>query len=93
MRLSVKASAITLAIVFGLAVFLVALVNRFFSGYGNAFLQTVASLYPGFHPGGMRAGLIGTAYAALDGAVIGAIVAWVYNKVAATVKHEAPVSM
>jgi hypothetical protein len=93
MRRSVTASAITLAVVFGLAVFLVALVNRLFSGYGGAFLETMASIYPGFHPGGMRAGLIGTAYAALDGAVAGALVAWVYNKVAATEKHEAPVAM
>ena len=73
MKLSVKASAITLAIVFGLGVFVVALLNRFFVGYGNAFLQTVASIYPGFHPGGMRAGLVGTAYAALDGAGCGAV--------------------
>jgi len=79
MKLDVKASAITVAVVFALAVFSVALVNRFFSGYGNGFLRMVASLYPGFHPGGMRAGLVGTAYAALDGAVTGAIVAWVYN--------------
>ncbi len=92
MRLSVKASAITLAIVFGLSVFVVALLNRLFAGYGDAFLQMVASIYPGFHPGGMRAGLVGTAYAVLDGAVGGALVAWVYNRVAASVKDSASVS-
>ena len=83
MRFSVKALAITLAVLWGGAVFLVALANRTFPGYGEAFLQMMASIYPGYHAGGMMNGLVGTAYAALDGAVCGALLAWIYNAVAA----------
>lgn len=79
MKLSVKAFSITVAVMFGLAVFLTALLNRFFPGYGDGFLNMMSSIYPGFHPGGMKAGLVGTAYALVDGAVVGAIAAWVYN--------------
>jgi hypothetical protein len=82
MRFNVKALAITVAVMFGGAVFTVALLNRFFPAYGNGFLRTLASIYPGFHPGGMRAGLVGTAYAALGGALTGAVLAWLYNTVA-----------
>ena len=80
MKLNPKALALTLSLAWGGSVFLVALLNRFWPGYGGAFLSLAASLYPGFHPGGMRAGVVGTLYALLDGAVCGFIVAWLYNK-------------
>ena len=82
MKLSIKAMAITSAILWGAAVFLTALLNRFFPHYGEAFLQMVASIYPGYTVGGMKMGIVGTLYAALDGAVVGALFAWLYNMVA-----------
>ena len=81
MKLNPKALAITLAVLWGGSVFLVAALNRFWPGYGDAFLNLTASIYPGFHPGGMRAGIVGTLYAALDGAVAGVLLAWLYNRV------------
>ena len=80
MKLNPKALALTFALGWGGAVFLVALLNRFWPGYGGAFLNLAASLYPGFHPGGMKAGIVGTLYAILDGAVWGFVLAWLYNK-------------
>jgi hypothetical protein len=80
MKLSPKALALTLGALWGGCVFLVALLNRIWPGYGGAFLNLVSSIYPGFHPGGIREGIVGALYAALDGAVCGALVAWIYNK-------------
>lgn len=81
MKLNTKALAITFAILWGGCVLLVAVCNRFSPDYGNSFLNGVSSIYPGFHPGGLRAAAVGTIYAAFDGAVCGALVGWIYNKV------------
>ncbi len=81
MKLNPKALAITLSVLWGGCVFLVAVLNRFWPDYGGAFLNVVASIYPGFHPGGLREAIVGALYAILDGAVCGVVVAWLYNKV------------
>jgi hypothetical protein len=81
MKLNPKVTAITLAILWGGCVALVAVLNRIWPGYGVDFLNLTASIYPGFHPGGLRHAAIGTCYALLDGAVIGAVLAWLHNKV------------
>lgn len=84
MKLDVKALAITFALLWGGCVLLVAVGNRFAPDYGGAFLNMMSSVYPGFHPGGLRAAAIGGLYAALDGAVCGALIAWIYNTVSRT---------
>ena len=81
MKLNVKALAITFALLWGGAVLVVAVCNRFSAGYGVSFLNGVSSIYPGFHPGGLRAAAVGTLYAVFDGAVCGALIAWLYNRV------------
>ncbi len=80
MKLDSKALAITLAVVWGVAVFLVALVNMIWPSYGLTFLDLASSIYPGFHPGGFVSAVVGGLYAALDGAVLGVLVGWIYNK-------------
>ncbi|MGA7306339.1 MAG: hypothetical protein WBW88_15785 [Rhodothermales bacterium] len=80
MKLDSKALAITLAVVWGVAVFLVALVNMIWPSYGLTFLDLASSIYPGFHPGGLVSAVVGGLYAALDGAVLGVLVGWIYNK-------------
>lgn len=84
MRLDVKALAITVALVWGvLAMFLTGLANLIWPGYGQAFLDVMASLYPGYTPGGGFGQVItGTLYGAVDGAIAGAIFAWLYNRFA-----------
>ncbi len=82
MKLSVKALAITAGGIWGACVLLVGLAHLAWPGYGTAFLGLVASIYPGFHPDhGLAAVVIGTLYALLDGAIGGAVSAWLYNKV------------
>jgi hypothetical protein len=81
MKLNPKVTAITLAILWGGCVLLVAVLNRVWPSYGGDFLSMISSIYPGYHVGGLRNAAVGTCYALLDGAIIGGILAWVHNKV------------
>ena len=77
MRFDVKAMALTLALVWGaLGMFLTGLGNLISPGYGQAFLDMMASVYPGYtaEPGFGQA-LIGGLYGALDGAIVGGVLA------------------
>ena len=81
MRLSAKAMAITGAILLGgYAMGGTALLNFMFPPYGEHFLLTMSSVYPGYH-GTRTIGdiLVGMCYGATDGAVSGFLFAWVYN--------------
>lgn len=83
MRVSVSALALTLGVFWGAAMLIVALANLIWPGYGGAFLDLAASVYPGYRPGsGPGSIIVGTLYALVDGAVAGAVVAWLYNVVA-----------
>lgn len=84
MRLSLKALAIALGLVWGAGVFLVGVAHLLWPGYGGAFLDLIASLYPGYHVGGFATVVVGTLYAALDGAVGGIIIASLYNAASST---------
>lgn len=80
MRLDTKAMAIAFGTLWGACVLLAGVANMIWHGYGQAFLQLCASIYPGYHPGtGMGSVVIGTIYALIDGVVGGAIFGWLYN--------------
>ena len=80
MSLSVKSLAITSALLWGGGLLLVGLVNLAAPAYGNAFLQGVSSIYPGFHNSKhLLDVLVGTGYALVDGAAGGAMFGWLYN--------------
>ena len=81
MKLDVKTTAVTLALIWGLlGMFVTGLANLIWPGYGQALLYVMASLYPGYQ-GTPSVGqvIIGTLYGLLDGAVVGAVFAWLYN--------------
>lgn len=81
--LNVKALAVTVGFLWGLCLFLVALLNLAFSGYGQAFLDMAASIYPGYHgPAGFASAVVVGLYALVDGAVCGGLLAWLYNRFA-----------
>lgn len=84
MQLDVRALAITLAFFWAvLGMFLTAFGNLMSPGYGQAFLDVMASLYPGYEPTPSVAHVaIATVYGAVDGAFIGAFIAWMYNRLA-----------
>ena len=84
MALNIKALAIAGAVLWGGGFLLIGLGNLMFSGYGTVFLDFGASIYPGYDgPGGFGSVIVVTLYAIVDGAVSGAVLAWVYNMVAA----------
>lgn len=80
MRLSIKALALASAVIWGGGVLFTSLVHLFHPGYGTAFLEFVSSIYPGFHAArSFGDALVGSAYALLDGAIGGFLLAWLYN--------------
>jgi hypothetical protein len=82
MRLNSKALAVALGIIWMLAFLFVSFLNVTWTGYGSAFLEVVASIYPGVHTGGTLKDIaIGTVYCLADGILGGLIFAWLYNLV------------
>ena len=83
MSFNIKALAATVAILTGGSCLLVALLNLAFPSYGVAYLQLAKSIYPGYHgPTGVGSVIPVTLYGLVDGAVGGALLGWLYNKIA-----------
>jgi hypothetical protein len=80
MKLSLKAIAISGALVWGGAILLVGLINLSRPGYGLDFLQMTSSVYPWFHDSHtLSSVLVGTIDGLVDGAIAGLIFAALYN--------------
>jgi len=80
MKLSIKALAITAAIIWGGALLIVGSANIIFPGYGSSFLEVMGSIYPGYQPGtGLSSVIIGSLYGVVDAGIGAAIFAWLYN--------------
>ncbi len=81
MRLSTKALAITAAVVWGgYGMFLTGIINLFAPHYGEHFLLTMSSVYPGYHATrNLMDVLVGTGYGIVDGAIGGFVFGWIYN--------------
>ena len=86
MKLNVRSAAISASLVWGIVgMFLVGMANVVWPGYGQALLELAASLYPGYTAGpSIGQVIVGTLYGLVDGAVCGAVFAWLYNRFAAT---------
>ena len=83
MKINVKALAVASAILWGAAMLGMGLANLIWSGYGQQFLQTMASVYFGYHATRSIAEVIvGTLYGTVDGLIAGAVFAWLYNQFA-----------
>ncbi len=82
MRLDTRALAITSAVVWGGCILLVGVSHLIWPGYGVAFLDMAASIYPGFHVAGIGSVVVGALYGVVDGAIGGAIFGWCYNRLA-----------
>lgn len=80
MNLSVKSLALTLGVLWAGCILISGLAGIFSPGYAGEFLRIVSSLYPGFHNSGSFGDIsVGTLYGFLDGAIGGAVFAWLYN--------------
>lgn len=83
MKFNILALSLACGIVWGLTILLVASANLIWPAYGRVLLDLLASVYPGYHPGsGASSVLVGTLYGLVDGAIGGALFAWIYNLVA-----------
>jgi hypothetical protein len=84
MKLNVIGLACAVAVVWGAAIFLTGLGNLVSSTYGREFLAVISSIYPGY-AGTASFGqvIIATLYGVVDGAIVGAVFAWLYNLVTA----------
>jgi hypothetical protein len=82
MKLCIGATTITAAIVWGLGVFCVGVLNLKWGSYGTEFLTLISSVYPGYKGDHTFVEvLIATGYALLDGAVGGFLFAVIYNTI------------
>lgn len=83
MKFNITALALTAGLIWGGAILVVSLANLIWPGYGQAFLDLIGSIYPGYHPGsGIGSVIAGTLYALVDGTIGGAIFGWLYNLLA-----------
>ena len=83
MNLNIKALALASAILWGLAMLVVGLANFVWGDYGQQFLQTMSSIYLGYHATrSIVEVVVGGLYGAVDGFVGGAVFAWLYNQFA-----------
>jgi hypothetical protein len=84
MKLSAKALAITIGVLWGGAMLILGVLNMVIPPYGADILVVMGSVYPGIYGAGtMPETLIGAAYGVIDGALAGLLIAWLYNLVVA----------
>jgi len=80
MKLNIMALTFTAGILWALAVLLVGVANLIWPQYGSAFLQMLASIYPGYQAtSSFGEVIVGTLYALVDGAICGLVFGWLYN--------------
>ncbi len=81
MKLDIKALALTFGLLWGVAMLLTGIANLIFPGYGQEFLNVMRSIYPGYAATADIGQIgIGTIYGLVDGAIGGALLAWLYNR-------------
>ena len=80
MQLNIKAMSLAFGLIWSFGILFMAAANMIWPGYGHAFLEMCASIYPGYRPGtGIGSVAIGTIYGFVDGAVGAAVFTWLYN--------------
>jgi len=80
MKFAIRPLVVACAVMWGGAVFLCGMANMQWPSYGEAFLQLLASIYPGYDAGGGFGNVVvGTLYAALDAAVGALVFGLLYN--------------
>ena len=83
MKFSLKGLALASGILWGLAMLGMGVANLIWDGYGQQFLQTMSSVYLGYHATrSIVEVIVGTLYGAVDGLIAGAVFAWLYNQFA-----------
>ena len=81
MQLSLKALTLAAALAWGLfGMLLTGILNLILPPFGEHFLLTMSSVYPGYHMSRTLPDLlVGTGYGMVDGALCGLVFGWLYN--------------
>lgn len=79
-KLSIKGLGLALGVVWSVYIIFLGLLAGYMD-WGVPFVEIMGSLYIGYKPT-LLGSLIGGAWAVVDGAIAGVIIAWVYNKLA-----------
>lgn len=80
MRQSIRALALTFALLWGGCLLVVGLLNLAVPSYGSEFLRGVSSFYPGYHASRRFLDvLLGAGYGIVDGALDGFVCGWFFN--------------
>ena len=83
MKINVRALALTIGILWGAQFLFLGILMQFFPNYGETWIQLWADVYPLYEgSGGVLDTLIGTVFGLIDGILGGAVVAWLYNRIA-----------
>jgi len=80
MKLNVKALGISFAILWAIAFLVMGIANLIWPTYASSVLVLLASIYPGYDAApNLGEVIVGTLYAAFDGAIGGLLFGWIYN--------------
>ena len=82
MQLSVKGLALACGITYGLAILAGGVMALIWPDWGARFMELAGMLYPGVEGVAIGPVIVATIYALVDGAIFGAIFAWIYNRFA-----------
>ena len=80
MKISAIALALTLGLLWGLAMAIVGIANSLNPAYGGALIEALGSVYPGYEGSGTAGDVaVGIMYGVIDGTLAGWVIASVYN--------------
>ncbi len=80
MQLSVRAFALTLAIVGAVAMFVTAVLAILIPSWGEPLMRQLGVVAPGVTGANWRSVFLVVSYAAIDGVAFGSLFAWLYNR-------------
>jgi hypothetical protein len=90
MRLQAVPLGIAAGALWGGAILMIGVAEFFWPAYGRPFLELAASIYPGYDAGrSVGQVLLGAGYGFVDGAIGGALLAWIHNLVSTATSHRA----
>ena len=88
MKISMKAVALTFALMGGGCMLFVGLINLADASYGAEFLRMMSSVYPGADTAPtIGRVLLGTVYGFFDGGIAGCLFVWLYRILAGPMAH------
>ena len=77
-KLSPVGLGLAFGVLWGISILLMGLMAYYYT-YGNAFVASMATLYPGYEPS-IKGSFLGAIIGFIDAFIMGFLVAWLYNR-------------